>query len=233
MFPLRDDNPRHGPALVTWALLGINVAVFLYQATLTPAELYRFLFDHGFVPGQFIRNPLAEAPALVTTMFIHGGFWHLVGNMFFLGVFGDNVEDRLGHGRYLVFYLLGGVVATLAHAFLSGASQLPLVGASGAISALLGAYILLYPRMRVLTFIAPFVLPWLLLRAFARVPRFYLAWFPAWLYLGYWALIQFLEATGGTLAGGDVAGGVAWWAHVGGFLFGLLTVRRFGGLGRA
>lgn len=127
--------------------------------------------------------------------------------MFFLYVFGDNIEERLGHVRYALFYLVGGAVATLAHGLLNPGSLIPLVGASGAISAVLGAYIVLYPRQRVLTFIPPL----------------FLFWLPAWLYLGYWALLQFVQGVAGL--GVVDEGGVAWWAHIGGFLFGALVVR--------
>ena len=224
MFPLRDANPRHGPALVTWALLLLNLAVFGYQLTLD-RELFVFFARFGFIPREFFRAPLPEASTLLTSMFLHGGGAHLIGNLFFLYVFGDNVEDRMGHGRFLLFYLLGGGAAAVSHGLFSAASAVPMIGASGAISAVLGAYVLLFPRQRVLTIIPPLFVPWLVLRVFARVPRFFMPWLPAWLYIGYWAVMQFLEASNGILVSAPGADGVAWWAHVGGFVFGLLTVR--------
>lgn len=228
MLPLRDTSPRHGAAWVTWALLIANVAVFLYQAQLTtPWQLLPFLERWAFVPRQFFADPAGEAPTLVTSAFLHGGFGHLLGNMFFLGVFGDNVEDRFGHLPFAAFYLGGGVVATLAHGLVATGSGVPLVGASGAISALLGAYIVMFPEQRVLTLIPPLIIPWLVMAFLMRVPRFFLLWLPAWLYIGYWALIQFLEAGNALLVGANGSGatGVAWWAHIGGFAFGVYAVR--------
>jgi membrane associated rhomboid family serine protease len=207
VFPLRDANPRHGPSYVTWLLITLNVLIFIYMFSLTPLETERFIFVYSFVPQVFFGDPLLGGYRLLSSMFLHGGLAHILGNMFFLYVFGDNVEERLGHGRYLLFYLAGGVMATLAHGAFMPSSPVPLVGASGAVSAILGAYIVLFPRQRVLTFIPPF----------------FIFWLPAWLYLGYWALIQVVEAVGGLVV---VAGdGVAWWAHVGGFFFGAAVVR--------
>ncbi len=208
MFPLHDANPRHGPSFVNWLLIAANVSIFLYGLTLNPFEAQAFIITYAFIPQNFFFDPLANAYGLLSSMFLHGGFAHILGNMFFLYVFGDNIEDRMGHGRYLLFYLLGGVVATLAHGLFTPGSPVPLIGASGAVSAVLGAYLVLFPRQRVLTFIPPF----------------FVFWLPAWFYLGYWALIQTLEAVGGLGVGAGV-GGVAWWAHVGGFVFGLLCVR--------
>ena len=157
---------------------------------------------------------------------------HILGNMIFLAVFGDNIEDRMGHWSFALFYLSGGAAATLAHALFSPISSVPLVGASGAISAVLGAYITLFPRQRVLTLLPPLILPWLVLRLFFRTPRFYAFWLPAWAYIGYWALLQVFEAVTGLGLGMPQAAemdmsGVAWWAHVGGFVFGLVSVRLF------
>ena len=211
MFPLRDANPRHGPALVVWLLVLINVAVFLYELGFNERQTFVFVMSYGFVPDWFFTSPLSQAYRLLTSMFLHGGVMHIVGNLFFLIVFGDNVEDKMGHGRFLVFYLLGGAAATLAHGAFMPSAQTPMIGASGAISAVLGAYIVLFPRQRVLTFIPPF----------------FMLWLPAWLYLGYWAVIQFIEAAGGLAIPASDVSGVAWWAHVGGFVFGMLLVRTF------
>ncbi len=211
MFPLRDANPRTGPAFVAWTLIAINVALFLYQLSLPSQQaLIGFVTTYGFVPSQFFSSPVAEFGSLLSSMFLHGGLLHLVGNMLFLYVFGDNIENRMGHVGFLVFYLLGGVIATLAHGMFAPGSETPMLGASGAISAVLGAYIVLFPRQRVLTF----------------VPPLFMFWLPAWLYIGYWAFLQFVQAAGG------VSGGVAWWAHVGGFVFGVVVVRYFAGSGR-
>ena len=207
MFPLRDANPRHGPPYVTWALIVVNALVFIYTVSLSPLETGRFVFVYGFIPQSFFDHPLPSGYRLLSSMFLHGGWAHLLGNMFFLFVFGDNIEDRMGRGRYLLFYLVGGVLATLAHGLFTPESPIPLIGASGAVSAVLGAYIVLFPRQRVLTFIPPL----------------FIFWLPAWVYLGYWAFLQIAKAVGGlALAAGD---GIAWWAHVGGFLYGVLVVR--------
>lgn len=229
MFPLKDANPRHGPSPVTWTLLALNLLAFFHLLSLeSEANIFRFVHTFGFIPDEFFTTPLGEAFTLFSSMFLHGGVAHIFGNMVFLVVFGDNVEDRMGHLGFLAFYLAGGVVATLAHGSIARGSDIPLVGASGAISALLGAYIMLFPRQRVLTLIPPLFIPWAVLRLFRRFPRFFMPWLPAWLYIGYWALLQLFEASNGLLTEGHMdVSGVAWWAHVGGFVFGVLTVRLF------
>ena len=174
--------------------MAVNVAVFLYTLSLPQRAQLVFVFDQGFVPGLFVRSPLSEVPSLFASLFLHGGWGHLISNMIFLLVFGDNVEDRLGRMPFLVFYLLGGAFATLAHSLFAGASLVPLIGASGAISAVLGAYIAIFPRQKVLTFIPPLFVPWLLMSFLMRVPRFFMLWLPAWVFIGYWALLQLLEA---------------------------------------
>lgn len=212
-----------------WLLVVINGAVFYHEFSLFGNDLglERFVSTYGFIPEEFFAFPLREAFTLISSLFLHGGLLHIVGNMFFLFVFGDNVEDRMGHGRFLVFYLLGGAFATLVHGFFSTESNLPLVGASGAISAVLGAYIVLFPRQKVLTFIPPLLLPWLFFRLFGRIRRFFAPWLPAWLYIGYWALLQFFEAGNGLLNQDADMSNVAFLAHVGGFVFGLLLVKLF------
>lgn len=228
MFPLRDANPRHGPAIVMWLLVAANILVFLYNLTFdSEQQLVRFVYQFGFIPREFFTVPVPESFTLLTSMFLHGGIAHILGNMFFLYVFGDNVEDRMGHLRFLVFYLLGGVIATLAHGFFTTTSGVPMVGASGAISAVLGAYIVIFPRQRVLTFIPPLLIPWVILRLFGKLPRFFLPWLPAWIYIGYWAVIQLIEAYNGSIVSTENMQGVAWWAHVGGFIYGVIAVRFF------
>lgn len=222
MIPLRDRNPRHGPAYVTWFFVAVNVLVFLYQAWLGETRAgWLFVLDHAFIPALFFDQPLENLSTVITSAFMHGGLAHLLSNMIFLVVFGDNVEDRLGKVRYALFYLTGAVAATLLHGLFDMRSSTPLVGASGAISAVLGAYIVLFPRQQVLTFIPPLFVPWLVLSFFTRVRRFYAPWLPAWIYIGYWALVQFWEAGSGLVSTPVVADQqVAWWAHVGGFVFG-------------
>jgi membrane associated rhomboid family serine protease len=210
MFPLHDANPRHRPSFVMWLLVAANVAIFLYMVSLgSERAIMGVISDYAFIPNLFFASPVGESYRLVSSVFLHGGLMHVLGNMWFLWVFGDNIEDRMGHGTFLIFYLVAGVLATLTHALVEPGSSVPLVGASGAVSAVLGAYVVLFPRQRILTFIPPF----------------FLFWLPAWLYLGYWGLIQFLQAASGVLVGEAALGGVAWWAHIGGFVFGMLSVR--------
>lgn len=181
MFPLRDANTHHTTPYVTYGLIVVNLLVFVYGVRLALPEAERFLLVYSFVPQLFFEYPLTSAYRLVSSLFLHGGWAHLLGNMFFLFVFGDNIEDRRGRGRFLLFYLVGGVAATLLHALFTPNSPVPLIGASGGVSAVLGAYIVLFPRQRVLTFIVPF----------------FVFWLPAWLYLGYWTLVQGVQAVDG------------------------------------
>jgi len=214
MIPIRDSvRSRRFPAVNT-ALIVLNVAVFLFEV-LQGKALESFMLTWSLIPARLTDPSLAayftgfhQALTFVTYMFLHGGFWHLLGNMWFLYIFGDNVEDRLGHPRYLLFYLLCGVASGVIH-FLSGpGSPMPTVGASGAIAGVMGAYLILYPRARVLTLIPIIIIPW-----FVEIPAF--------VFLGIWILIQFLSAT---LTSGQVSG-VAWWAHVGGFVAGIVFLR--------
>jgi membrane associated rhomboid family serine protease len=210
VMPLRDINPRRSFPGVTITLIIINVVFFLYELSLG-RQLEPFLMRAAFIPGQFFApgNEVAEARSMLTSMFLHGGWMHLIGNMLYLWIFGDNVEDRLGHGLYLLFYLVCGWAATMAHAFSNPSSMVPSIGASGAISGVLGAYLLLFPRARVLTLI-PFGF-------FIR-----LAELPAILVLGFWFVIQLFSSFAAVGARGAQTGGVAWWAHIGGFVFGML-----------
>ncbi|HEX7001059.1 MAG TPA: rhomboid family intramembrane serine protease [Trueperaceae bacterium] len=221
MIPLRDANPVHGRPYLTWAIVAVNVLVFLYTLSLPGRDQLAFVFDQGFVPALFRQSPAGEFASLFTSLFLHGGWGHLLSNMIFLLVFGDNVEDRLGRVPFLVFYLAGGAFATLAHSLFAGPSLVPLIGASGAISAVLGAYFAIFPRQHVLTFVPPLFVPWLLLSFLGPVPRFFMWWLPAWVFIGYWALLQIFQA-GASLGAPVQDGGVAWWAHVGGFAFGLV-----------
>ncbi len=211
--------------MLAYVLIGINVLVFIYQLLL--GDTFRgleFIFEYAYVPARFAAEPLAAAHTLVTSAFMHGGWMHLIGNMVFLLVFGDNIEDRMGHWRFLLFYLAGGAVACLLFGALTDDPNVPLVGASGAISAVLGAYIVLFPRQQVLTFIPPLVVPFFIASLFFRVPRFFSLWLPAWVFIGYWAFIQVLEVGNGA-AGSAESSNVAWWAHIGGFVFGLIVVK--------
>jgi len=217
MLPLRDTVRARDLPVINWLLIAANVFIFLFEASLNTRQLSALTNTLGLVPARFLAHPgLPQAWTVLTSMFLHGGWWHLISNMWVLYIFGDNVEDRMGHGRYLVFYLLGGVAAAAAHVLVSPHSVVPTIGASGAISAVMGAYIVLFPGAQVLTLVPGFFLPW-----FIEVP--------ALLFIGFWFVSQLfngLFALG--IAGSvDTYGGVAWWAHVGGFLAGLLLVKVF------
>lgn len=205
MIPLRDINPTRRTPVVTYVLIAANLAVFVYQYLLLPAGANQlFVEKHGVIPYYLFSGYGPSLSTPLTSMFLHGGLAHLAGNMWFLHVFGDNVEDMLGHVRYLVFYLLTGVVAVLAHGLIDTQSQIPLVGASGAISGVLGAYIVLHPRARVVTW-----------------GFFLLIELPAWFFLLLWFGVQVWSGFG-TL--GDGRAGVAFFAHIGGFVAGVALV---------
>lgn len=225
MIPIRDHNPTAGPVYVVWALILTCVAAFVLPwAAGGEGAMLAAAYRHGLVPAALWAEPAGRWPTLFTHAFLHGGLFHLIGNLVFLWVFGDNVEDRLGHLRFLVFYLLGAAVAAASHAVLGADPRLPLIGASGAVSAVLGAYLRFFPRKLVESVVVPLIVPWLAMRLLFRVGPFFIWTLPAWAYLGYWALVQLWEGIAGY---GVMGGGVAWWAHVGGFAFGLLLAPAF------
>jgi membrane associated rhomboid family serine protease len=211
VIPIRDTIRSRTAPVVTLALIAVNVLVFLHEIALGP-YVERFVYAYGLIPRRFVYwpgdplDPLRFLP-LLTSMFWHGGWAHLIGNMLYLWIFGDNVEDRLGHLRYLLFYLLAGAAAGLTHVVLGPTSNLPTVGASGAIAGVLGAYLVTYPRSRVLTLVFIF---------FIEVPAF--------VYLVLWFVMQLLEGLG-TLGMRVETGGVAVWAHIGGFVAGIVLVK--------
>lgn len=211
MFPIGDENrgERLTPA-VNYALIAINTLVFLYELTLSEGNLARLFVDWGAVPARISDGQ--DLVTLVTSQFIHGGWLHLLGNMLFLWVFGDNVEDVMGHAKYLAFYLVCGVAAAGLQVAVNSDSTMPLVGASGAISGVLAAYLVLFPRGKIRTLILLGWIPLILL-------------FPAWFQIGYWIVLQFIN---GFLTLGvrtaETGGGVAYFAHIGGFIAGLLLV---------
>ena len=228
MFPYRDDNPTLATPLVTLLLIGVNVVFWVVvQGMGAEPNLSRSVCELGLIPGEFLGRlpegftlPMSRSTSCVitgerswftplTSMFLHGGWFHLIGNMWFLWVFGNNVEDSMGHFRYLFFYLLCGIAAAASQTLVNPASAIPMVGASGAISGVMGAYVVLYPRVRVhmLVILGIFI---------TRIVV------PAYLMLGYWFLLQLV---GGGLAQGE--GGVAFWAHVGGFVAGVVLVKLF------
>jgi membrane associated rhomboid family serine protease len=221
MIPLRDLNrTRHVPWMV-WTIISACVVVFLQELTLPAALQERFFYVFGFVPRRLVDPrwayavgfPPGAGTSVLTSMFLHGSFAHLLFNMWTLAVFGDNVEDRMGGFRFLVFYLLCGVAAALTHLVVNPDSELPTIGASGAIAGVLGAYLFLYPHARIITFIPVFFIPY-----FVEVP--------AAVFLFMWFLIQVLSGWASLFLPENV-GGVAWWAHVGGFLFGAATFPLF------
>lgn len=230
MIPIRDHNPTSGPVWVVWTLIVACTFAFVGPWILSGWDgVARAAWSWGLIPEAWWSDPVGAAPRLIAHAFLHGGWAHLIGNLVFLFVFGDNVEDRLGHGRFVAFYLAAAAFAGFVHALAAPTSPLPLVGASGAISAVLGAYVRYYPRREVQALVVPLLLPWLVLRAFARVPAFFLWSLPAWVYLGYWALVQLIEgmAVLDAVHVASATGGVAWWAHVGGFAFGLAAAPLF------
>ncbi len=211
MLPLKDDIRTSTRPIVTYVILGVNVAVFLYQVSLG-AALDSFVKQFGAVPYLlFHPTGVASYTRLLTSMFMHGSFMHILGNMLFLWIFADNIEDRLGHIRFLVFYILCGIAGALLHAVTAPNSTVPMIGASGAISGVLGAYIYLYPKARVLALIP--------LGFLLRV-----TYLPSVIFLGLWFLFQFLY---GLSSLGARGGGVAYFAHIGGFVVGLLFALPF------
>ncbi len=216
MIPIRDTIRSETYPVANSILIAINVLVFLF-------ELYQghgtngFVYTYGLVPARYSVPQIAsyfstgqQIIAFATFMFLHGGFLHLLGNMWFLYIFGDSVEDRLGHFRYLVFYLLCGLLSGLSHLTLNWHSEIPTIGASGAIAGVMGAYIVLYPKAKILTL----------------VPIFFFLHFvelPAFVFLGIWFIFQFMSAAGSSAQ----AAGIAWWAHIGGFIFGIILLKLF------
>ena len=219
MLPLRDDQPRYSTPYITYFLIALNLLIFFFEWTLDAKTLNSLILQFSIVPARFTaflsgspRYSVVEvALPFLTSMFLHGGWMHVIGNMWFLHIFGDNIEDYLGHFKYLVFYLLCGVIAMMAQVVSDPHSRIPALGASGAIAGVLGAYFLLYPRARVLTWFFVFVI-----------------YVPAWLILGYWFVLQFLSGTATSLTyEGRSMGGVAFWAHVGGFVAGFVLIKLF------
>ena len=210
MIPLRSTERAYATAAVTATLIAVNTLVFLYQATLNPYSLNLFVEQWGIVPDS---RPFHLA-SLFTSMFLHGGWMHLIGNMLFLWVFGRNVEDLIGRGRFLLFYVLCGLAAAVMHVIVNPYSRVPTIGASGAIAGVMGAYLIKFPRARIVTLIPIFV--------FITTMEI-----PAAFLLLYWFAIQFLSGIGSLAETDYTGGGVAWFAHVGGFIAGMLLIRLF------
>ncbi len=235
MIPLKDDAPRIGTPFVNYTLIALNTLAFLFEASLNtnarqglvfafgvvPARFTVVLFNHGYVPWDLISGlgtryvpAIAAIVPIFTSMFLHGSWLHLIFNMWALWIFGDNVEDYLGHMKYLGFYLLSGVAASVLHTLFNLGSTIPSVGASGAIAGVMGAYFVLYPRARVLTLVPLFFV--------------FFMWLPAWIVLGYWFVAQFLSGAATSIAAhGSNSSGIAFWAHVGGFVAGVFLIKLF------
>ena len=210
MIPLGDDDSaRRTTPLVTYALIAINVLFFLVELSAGDAFIQRW----SVVPARLLDNPVGDFITVFTAMFMHGGWLHLIGNMLYLWIFGDNVEDRLGHAKFLVFYLLCGIAATFAQVLVDPLSNIPNLGASGAIAGVLGAYLLMFPRGSVRVLMGRAIIP-----------------MPALIVIGFWALLQFLNGFGAVVATEQTTGGgVAYMAHVGGFIAGLILAPLMGG----
>ncbi len=216
MIPIRDTIQSKNYPVVNTLIIAVNILFYMIELG-QGDRLHQFIFLYGLVPARYSNPEIAmhfslfqQITSFGTFMFVHGGFWHLLGNMWTLYIFGDNVEDRLGPLRYLFFYLLCGLASGLTHLFFNWNSHIPTVGASGAIAGVMGAYFLLYPKSKILTLIPIIIIP-------------YFLELPAYVFLGIWILIQFLSAAGSPAQ----AGGIAWWAHIGGFFFGMAFLKLF------
>ena len=216
MIPIRDTLPRRNKPIATYLLILINAIVFLFELTMPPPELEQLFNMFGLVPARFMHPDWASSAGypghsywpFLTSMFLHGGWLHIIGNMWTLWIFGDNIEDQMGPARYVIFYLLCGLIAGIVHCLTNADSTMPTVGASGAIAGVMGAYLFLFPTARIVVLVPIFFFPF-----FFEVP--------AVIYLGFWALSQVFSGTL-ALASGTQVGGVAWWAHVGGFVGGIV-----------
>ena len=209
MIPLRDTQPSYGRPLVTAAIIAINILIFLYEFSLDPFSQNHFIATYGIVPAKF------QYVDLLTSMFLHGGWMHVIGNMWFLWIYGDNVEDVLGHPRFLLFYLLCGIAAGLVQVMASPGSRIPTVGASGAIAGVMGAYLIKFPHSRILTLVPIFIF-------------FTTMEIPAVFMLLYWFVIQLFSGVGSIGSSSVSHGGVAWFAHIGGFLTGMILIKVMG-----
>jgi membrane associated rhomboid family serine protease len=213
LIPYKDDNPTSSIPYVTVGIIVLNMIVFLYEI-LSPPGIEKIVYAYGAIPQYILTfdkvQPIHPALTIFSAMFMHGGVFHIAGNMLYLWIFGNNIEDRLGHIRFIFFYLCCGIASAYAHAITDPHSHTPMIGASGAISGVLGAYLLLFPRAMVHTLV--------FLGFFVTVIKI-----PALIVIGFWVFIQFVN---GLISSGIAReGGVAWFAHIGGFLVGLLTIK--------
>jgi len=223
MIPIWDANPTRRFPVVNWTLITLNIAVFLYEVSLPAPQLDQLIATWGMISSRIlpalanpVQAPIAVWETLITSQFLHAGWAHILGNMLFLWVFGDNIEDVLGHFAYLVFYLLSGIAAGIAQAVVLGPSPIPSIGASGAIAGVLGAYLLLYPWTRISILIPLFIIFWTF-----DIPAVFV--------IGWWFIQQFLYGIAALTE--TAASGIAFWAHVGGFVTGMILILPF--IGRA
>lgn len=205
MFPIRDTQPSYSKPVVTVLIIVVNLLVFLFEFSMDPYTLNEFIAQYGLVPDQF------HVSAIFTSMFLHGGWLHVLGNMWFLWIFGDNVEDIMGHEKFLLFYLSCGVAAALTQVFFSADSRVPMIGASGAIAGVMGAYLVKFPRARILTLV-----PIIIFFTWLEVP--------AWFMLIFWFGMQLFSGVGSISTAQYAQGGTAFFAHVGGFVAGMILV---------
>ncbi len=212
MFPIKDDIPSDSKPIVNYMLILINVLIFFYE--LSRPNFMLFIYRHAFIPYLIFDEHMFFDSFIraFNSLFMHGGFFHILGNMWFLWIFGDNVEDKMGHVNYLLFYIIGGLISIFAQGFVTPHSHIPLIGASGAISAVMGAYLMFFPRARILTLVIIFFF-----LTFLKIP--------AWFFIVTWFFIQYLN--GILWMGSASMGGIAWFAHIGGFIFGVVFGRIF------
>ncbi len=210
MFPLKDDIPSSTYPIVNTSIIIINILFFIYELSVHSISV--FIYNHAFIPAMLFKyhDIFASIIRAFFSMFLHGGFLHILGNMWFLWIFGDNVEDELGHVNYLIFYIVGGLIATLVQGIASASSTVPIIGASGAISAVVGAYLVLFPHAKILSLVPIFIFITFL-------------WIPSWLFIVFWFFMQYLNGMLSIYS--KFGGGVAWFAHIGGFVFGFLVVK--------
>lgn len=213
MIPYKDDNPTSTTPFVTVGIIALNILVFLYEVV-SPSGMEKLVYSYGAIPDYILTfekvQPLHPALTIFSAMFMHGGVFHIAGNMLYLWIFGNNIEDKLGHIRFIFFYIFCGIISAYANALTDPQSHIPMIGASGAISGVLGAYLLLFPRAMVHTLV--------FLGFFVTVIKI-----PALIVIGFWAIIQLINGLVST--GLARQGGIAWFAHIGGFLIGLLTIK--------
>jgi membrane associated rhomboid family serine protease len=218
VFPLYDENPTRIKPYLTYGLIGMNILVFLHEVSLSNAQLNQFFREYAVVPQQLSTNFAAEWTTLFTSQFLHGGWWHLISNMVFLWVFGNNIEDRLGHFKYLIFYLTCGALAAMCQWFIGMYSDIPSLGASGAISGVLGAYLIRFPHARITTLV--------FLGFFVTTISV-----PALVVIGLFFVQNIISGLASLQAAANMSvqtGGVAYWAHIGGFVFGVMLAPLFG-----